>query len=111
MNADMKDYISRCERCRNFEISNQKETLMPHELPSRPWEKVGTDLFSLDGRDYLITVDYLSNFWEVDRLLDTKSSTVIRKLKAHFARNSSPNYSVSDGGPQCVSEEFKRFAR
>ena len=67
MNADMKDYISRCERCRNFEISNQKETLMPHELPSRPWEKVGADLFSLDGRDYLITVDYLSNFWEVDR--------------------------------------------
>ena len=51
MNADMKDYISRFERCRNFEISNQKETLMPHELPSRPWEKVGTDLFSLDGRD------------------------------------------------------------
>ena len=32
MNADMKDYISRCERRRNFEISNQKETLMPHEL-------------------------------------------------------------------------------
>ena len=56
------NYLSRCERCRNFEISNQKETLMPHELPSRPWEKVGTDLFSLDGGDYLITVDYLSNF-------------------------------------------------
>ena len=111
MNADMKDYISRCERCRNFEISNQKETLMPHKLPSRPWEKVGTDLFSLDGRDYLITVDYLSNFWEVGRLLDTKSSTVIRKLKAHFARNGSPNYVVSDGGPQYVSEEFNRFAR
>ena len=32
MNADMKDYISRCERRRNFEISNQKETLRPHEL-------------------------------------------------------------------------------
>ena len=107
----MKDYISRCERCRNFEISNQKETLMPHELPSRPWEKVGTDLFSLDGRGYLITVDYLSNFWEVDRLPDTKSTTVIRKLKAHFARNGSPNYVVSDGGPQYMSEEFKRFAR
>ena len=84
---------------------------MPHELPSRPWEKVGTHLFSLDGRDYLITVDYLSNFWEVDRLRDTKSSTVIHKLKAHFARNGRPNYVVSDGGPQYVREKFKRFAR
>ena len=70
--ADMKHYMSRCERCRNFEIIIQKTTLIAHELPSRPWEKVGTDLFSLDGRDYLITVDYLSNFWEVDRLSDTK---------------------------------------
>ena len=84
---------------------------MPHELPSIPWEKVGTELFSLNGRDYMITVDYLSNFWEVDRLPDTKSLTVIHKLKAHFARNGSPNYVVSDGGPQYVSEEFKRFAR
>ena len=109
MNADMKEYIS--ERCGNFEISNQKETLMPHELPSRPWEQVGTDLFSLDGRDYLITVDHLSNFWEVDRLPDTKSTTIIPKLKAHFARNGSPNNVVSDGGPQYMSEEFKRFAR
>ena len=27
-----------------------------------------------------------------------------------FARNGSPNYVVSDGGPQYMSEEFKRFA-
>ena len=84
---------------------------MPHALPSRSCEKVGTDLFSLDGRDYVTTVDYLSNFWEVDRLPDTKSTTVIRKLKAHFARNGSPNYVGSDGSPQYMSEEFKRFAR
>ena len=84
---------------------------MPHELPSRPWENVGTYLFSLDGRYLLIAVDYLSNVWEVDRLPDTKSSTVIRKLKAHSARNGSPNYVVNNGGPQYVSEEFKRFAR
>ena len=68
-------------------------------------------MFSLDGLDYLITVNYLSNCWEVDRLPDTKSTTVMRKLKAHFARNGSPNYVVSDVGLQCVFEEFKRFAR
>ena len=80
------------------------------KLPSRPCEKVGTNLFTLDGRDYLIPVDYLPNFDEVDILPDTKSSTAIHKLDVHFARNGSPNYVITDGCPQYVSEEFTRFA-
>ena len=59
----------------------------------------------------MITVYYLSNFWDVDRLPDTKLTTVMRKLKAHFAMNGSRNYVVSDGGSQYMSEEFNRFAR
>ena len=74
--------------------------------------KCGRYLFSVDGRrDYLITVDYLSNFWEVERLSDTKSSSVKRKLEENFARNSSSKYVVSDGATQCVSEEFNKFER
>ena len=34
-----------------------------------------------------MTVCYRSNFWEVDHLYNTKSSTVIKKLKAHLARH------------------------
>ena len=40
----------------------------------RTWEKVGVDLFTLDNKDYLITVDYYSNYWEVDRLTNTKTA-------------------------------------
>ena len=36
------------------------EELIPHDFPSNPWEKVGTDLFQLKGKDYLIVVDYTS---------------------------------------------------
>jgi len=32
---------------------------MPLEIPSRPWERVGVDLFTFDNKDFLITVDYL----------------------------------------------------
>jgi len=59
---------------------------MSHEVPSHPWEKVGADIFTLDGKDYLVTIDYYSNFWEVDRLPDTRASTAIPKLKSHFSR-------------------------
>lgn len=88
----------------------QKETLISHEVLSRPWAKVGTDLFVFDSKDYLITVDYFSNFWEIDYLADTKSTTVIRKLKAHFARQGTPDTVVSDNGPQYASQDFKKFS-
>ena len=84
---------------------------MSHEVPSRPWEKIATDIFTLDGKDYLITIDYCSNFWEVDRLPNTKASTTILKLKSHFARYGIPDQVISDNGPQFTSDEFTNFSR
>lgn len=63
-------------------------------------------MYSTIVSDYLFTVDYFSNFWEVDYLPDTKSSTVIKKLKAHFARQGIPDFVFSDNGPQYMSTEF-----
>ncbi|XP_023815343.1 uncharacterized protein K02A2.6-like isoform X2 [Oryzias latipes] len=111
MNGHIKKYIAKCDICRKVDAKQQKETLRPHELTDRPWTKVGTDLFNFDGREYLITVDYYSNFWEIDHLPDTKSSTVIRKLKAHFARQGIPEVVFSDNGPQYSSTEFASFSQ
>ena len=110
MNSDVKQFISKCETCNRFPISQQKETLQSHELADRPWEKVGVDLMSVKDHNYLITVDYYSNFWEIDYLENTKACVVIRKLKAHFARYGLPSIVMSDNGPQFISEEFKNFA-
>ena len=84
---------------------------MSHEVPDRMWQKVGTDLFQMDDKDFLLTVDYYSNFWEIDRLEDTRSATVIRKLKNHFSRYGIPEQLVSDNGPQFSSEKFENFAK
>ena len=59
----------------------------------------------------MITVGYFSNFWEIDRLENTKSSIVIKKLKAHFARCGSPCVVVSDYGSQFTSANFENFSR
>lgn len=111
MNEEIKTFISKCDICRSVDPKQQKETLHPHDMASRPWAKVGTDLFSFHNKDYLVTVDYYSNFWEVDYLPDTKSNTVIRKLKAHFARQGIPDTVISDNGPQYASLEFQRFSQ
>ncbi|CAC5412463.1 unnamed protein product [Mytilus coruscus] len=111
MNAEVKDFIQRCETCRTFERKQQKETLISHEIPSRPWSKVGIDLMTFQSKNYLVTVDYYSNYWEVDYLEDTLALTVIRKLRAQFARHGIPDVCFTDNGPQFDCGEFRKFSR
>lgn len=70
-----------------------------------------TDLMTFDGRDYVVIVDYYSNFPEVEKLADTRSVTVIRKIKATLARHGKCQKFVSDNGPQYPSAEFVKFAK
>jgi hypothetical protein len=48
--------------------------------------------------------------FEMDRLESTVTTTIIRKLKTHFARYGIPNTVFSDNGPQFTSERFQNFA-
>ena len=109
--AEIKQMVETCETCRKFETSPQKEPLVSHDVPLRPWEKIGVDIFELNGKEYLTTVDYYSNFWEIDQLpTDAKATTVIAKLKDHFACYGIPDHVVTDNGPQFKSQEFANFA-
>ena len=87
-----------------------KRTLLPHAVPSRPWQKVGTDLFTWDDKTYLGSVNYYSRFFENDKLPSTTSAAVIRKLSTHFARHGIPETEAGDNGPEFTAEEFKVFA-
>lgn len=111
MHEQLKTYMGNCQVCREKDTRQQKEPLQSHDFPLRPWAKVGTDIFTFNNKEYLVTVDYFSNFWEVDYLPDTRSTTVIHKLKAHFARHGVPDVVFSDNGPQYSSQEFKRFSQ
>ena len=110
LNAELKDFILKCDTCNSYKPAQPREPLMPHEIPSRPWQKVGTDLFLFDQRQYLITVDYYSSFFEVDKLSTTDSRTVIEKLKMQFSRHGIPEIVISDNGPQYACAEFAKFA-
>ena len=87
MSSKIRQYIESCDTCATHSDKQAAEPLFMHEVPGRPWQRVGTDLLSLEGRNYLITVDYYSNFFEIDFLKETLSEDVITKLKHHFARH------------------------
>ena len=91
--------MSTCEACREYEQGQRKETLISHEVPSRLWQFVAADLFESNGKSYLVTVDYFSDFFELDHLRSISSVYVIKKLKGHFARHGIPEQLVTDYGP------------
>ena len=111
MTGDIKNHVSTCEACREYERSQSKETLKSHETPSRPWQYVAVDLFELEGKSYLVTSDYFSDFFELDHLRSTSSVHVIKKLKSHFARHGIPEQLVTDNGPQFTSRDFLKFSK
>lgn len=73
MNFEVREYAERCDVCRSLDEKQPKETIVSHDVPERPWSKLGTDILKFDQQEYLITVDYFSNFWEIVCLQDTRA--------------------------------------
>ncbi|XP_064647478.1 uncharacterized protein K02A2.6-like [Lineus longissimus] len=91
MSAEIRQYIEACETCATYADRQGPEELNLHEVPDRPWQKVGTDIFTYENRSYLVTADYYSTFYELDYLPDTLTETVVTKVKHHFARRGIPD--------------------
>jgi hypothetical protein len=111
MNSDITEMISNCSTCMDFRSKNPREPLSPTPIPDGPWQTVGSDLFTWNNEDYLVIVDYYSKFFEVSKLENTRSKTVIMHMKSAFVRHGIPFEVKSDNGPQYASKEFNDFAR
>ena len=110
INSEIADMISVCEPCNNSRRKQTKETLHSHDIPNLPWTKLGTDLFSISEKNYLVTVDYYSDFFELDELKSKSAPEVIEKLKHHMSRHGIPNEMICDNVP-FNAREFKEFSR
>ena len=110
MKSDLEEFISKCPTCNAHQAGQPKEPMICHEIPSRPWEKIACDLFELNGGDYLITADYYSSFFEIDRLYYKTAKEIISKLKVHLSRHGLPDQLISDNGPPFNAFAFADFA-
>lgn len=109
MVKEIKAKVERCAVCQEYQHANVKEPLMSHDIPSRPWEKIGIDIFTHSNYDYLIEVDYLSGFFEIDRLPTKAVHDIVYCMKQQFARHGIPDIVMSDNSP-FNSREFRAFA-
>lgn len=84
LSSQINELVKNCTICIK-ERAHPVEPLMPSELPERPWQKVGADLFTLNNSKYILLVDYYSRFVEIAKLTPTRSEDVIVHLKSIFS--------------------------
>lgn len=111
MTADIARMVETCVICEKFQRSNQKHELLTNEIPTLPFEIVGSDLFHYQGDDFLLIADSYSGYYDFVKLAATTSKSVIEQLKRWFATHGIPRILYTDNGPQYSSVEFTSFAR
>ncbi|XP_015758757.1 PREDICTED: uncharacterized protein K02A2.6-like [Acropora digitifera] len=91
--------------------TRRKEPIKKHEFLGRPWANVAADLYDLDKRTLFVISDYFSNYIEIACVQSWTTRSIIKELKAVFARFGIPDTLVTDNEPQFASAEFAVFAR
>ena len=88
--SPIKQMVERRDTCA-METPTPVQPLITTNLPSRPWQRVGADLFQWRNGDYLVLVDYFSRYIEMCNLTSsTSAKPVIDRCKAVFARFGCP---------------------
>ena len=111
MAKDVKQLVEACAPCQELRPRNPRETLKPQDDGNGPWDKIACDIMEVKGRHYLVTVDYYSNYIEVDHLPTTTAARLISVLKKQFAHFGIPRVLTSDQGSQFTASEFQKFLR
>ena len=91
MSKNIGAYSQSCPTC--FQCGKQAPILCLHDLGSSSRET-----YSSSNISNLVTVDRYSDFYELDQLINTESTTIIVLTKAHFARHGIPVGFLTDNG-------------
>ena len=111
MGKQLEEMVTNCCKCIEHRKPNS-EPMILSAVPERAWQVLGTDFFSLNGRSYLLVMDYYSRFFEISILLASqKTSETIRALKSIFARHGIPDILRSENEPKFISKEFDEFSK
>ena len=78
VNADFGNAIKHCSTCLAFHATQLKDKPISHDIPCKPWETVGPNMFMLNNETYLCIVDYLNKL-PVMKLTDGCSAYSLNK--------------------------------
>ena len=99
INKDIEKMVNQCSDCIDHRDRHCPAPLVSHSVPTQAWSKVGSDVFQLDNKNYLVIVDYHSNYPDVYQIPSQSSKSVITTMKESFGRFGIPDLLLSGNGP------------
>lgn len=107
---DIEQVVSRCHTCQINAPKNQKEPMIPHDRPNKPFEKIACDILDFKGKDYLAVTDYYSNWIEMIKLRAKSAKVINFELLKIFTTFGYPLIIIADNVP-FGSYECRTFAK
>ena len=86
INDDIENFIKHCTTCLTFQQTQPKDKMIHHDIPVRPWDMTGADMFTLHKKHYLCIVDYHSKFPIIKKTEDLSADILILACKIIFFR-------------------------
>ena len=85
--------------------------IIHHEIPGKPWEVVGVDMFTLCNKKYLCIVDCHSKFQVIKKMEDLSADGLILACKIMSSEYGILKEMMSDAGGNFISDTFKTFCK
>ena len=109
MYADIDNHIKNCSTCLHIQQTQPLEKIIHHDIPEKSWEVIGSDMFTLNSKNYNCIVDYHSKFPIVMREEHKFTESLIIACKVIFSEYGLPKKIMSDAGGNFISDKLRHF--
>lgn len=112
IDADIEAMCKQCETCAAEADAPPRAPPQPWPFTAQPWTRLHVDFLGpYQGTRFFVLIDASSKWIEIFEMKQTNALSVIKVLRATFARFGLPEEIVSDQGPPFTSEEFRSFLK
>ena len=81
MGADLERTVANCELCIKYQNNQQRKPMISHDTLNERFLKVGMDILTFKGKDYLVVVDYYSKYPELLPLPDKTPAPLLNSVR------------------------------
>ena len=108
INSDIENHVKIVAYV-EFQQMQPKEKTIHHDIPMKPWDVIGADVFQLNSKNYICLVNYHSKFPVIKQMNGLSADSLIAAVKVIFAEYHIPCRIMSDAGSNFILEKFRNF--